>query len=396
MFKETIDGDTVTNYLGYDNIYYFDDVPVYGMTVLTGVNLETYEVSSQAFLGYVSDIYASTTSLYTVQNYSTYTLGQYKNKVQIIKYSLDTDHAKVTYVGQKELSGYVSDQYWMDEYNDYFRVVTSSWSPIHNELHILKENPNTDELDLVGSITQGLGLENETVKSVRFSGDRGFVVTFEQTDPLYTIDLSDPENPVIISIEKEPGFSTYLHVWNDEKTNLIGFGFNADENGWVNGLRLSAFMISGTTEVKSDSDAVDSYILSSEDEDGIYSYSYSEASYNPKAMIVSPDHNIIAFPVMSWKYDSLWNYTYVSQFLVFYIDFDAEDPNDIIRDPIIISHDEYDYYSGIDRGVYIDVFNNQKGVIYTLSFSQMVSYDLATNQVIESILFETNFDDDNK
>ncbi|MDO9628350.1 MAG: beta-propeller domain-containing protein, partial [Acholeplasmataceae bacterium] len=315
MFKETVDGEITTNYLDYSSIYYFSGVPVYGMTVLTGIDLETYEVSSQAFLGYVSEIYASPTSLYTVQNYSTYTLGQYKNKVQIIKYNLDIENAKVSYAGQKQLSGYISDQYWMDEFEGHFRVVTSSWSPIHNELHILKENDKTDELDLVGSITQGLGLVNETVKSVRFSGNRGFVVTFEQTDPLYTIDLSNPKNPTIISIEKEPGYSTYLHVWNDEKTHLIGFGFDADSEGRVTGLRLSAFVISGTTELKGESDAVDSYILNSMDEDGIYSYSYSEASYNPKAMIVSPSHGIIAFPVMSWKYEQVgtweWNYSYV-------------------------------------------------------------------------------------
>jgi uncharacterized secreted protein with C-terminal beta-propeller domain len=396
MFRKTEDGVTVTNYLGYNDIYYFDGVPIQGMTVLTGFNIETFETTSQAFLGSVSEIYASLDSLYTVQTYYTYSFGQYSTNSQIIKYNLDVENSTVTYAGQKVLSGYVSDQYWMDEYNGYFRVVTSSWSPIHNELHILKENSSTDELDIVGSITEGLGLENETVKSVRFSGNRGFVVTFEQTDPLYTIDLENPSNPQIISIEKEPGFSTYLHVWNDEKTNLIGFGFNADSNGWVNGLRLSAFMISGTTELKSESDAVDSYILSAVDEDSIYSYSYSEASYNPKAMIVSPKHNIIAFPVMSWKYDSSWNYTYVSQFLVFYINFDAADPNDIISDPIVISQDEFNYYSGIDRGVYIDVFGNNKGVIYTLSYSQMVSYDLATNEVLESILFEVNLDGENK
>ncbi len=389
VFKETLDGEIATNFLSYDDIYYFDGVPIYGMTVLTGINLTTYEVNSQAFLGYVSDIYASTTSLYTIQNYSTYVLGQYQSKVQIVKYNLDTENGLVTYVGQKELSGYVSDQYWMDEYNGYFRVVTSSWSPIHNELHILKENPETDELDLVGSITEGLGLENETVKSVRFSGDRGFVVTFVQTDPLYTIDLSDPTNPEIISIEKEPGFSTYLHVWNDEKTQLIGFGFDTDTNGWVNGLRLSAFVISGTTEVKSESDAVDSHIFNPADENAFQSYSYSEASYNPRAMIVSPAHNIIAFPVMTWNYDSSWNGTSLSQFILFYIDFDAEDPNDIISEPIIISHDvDENYYSGIDRGVYID------GVIYTLSYRQMVSYDLATKTILETHLFETSVDDE--
>ena len=381
QYTETLDGDVTTSYLGYDSIFYFEDVPAYSMTVVTGIKLDTYEVTSQAFLGSVSEIYASTDAIYTVNNYYSYDFDTYESKVQIVKYDLDPETASVTYVGQKTLPGYIGDQYWMDEYEDTFRVVTSSWNPIHNELYVLTEDDDTDELKIVGSIKEGLGKTNETVKSVRFNEDQAYVVTFEQMDPLYTIDLSDPANPEITSAIEEPGYSTYLHVWDDDN-HLIGFGFSADSSGRVTGLKISAYDADST---------LDEYQLNNQDEAEIFSYSYSEASYNPKAMMISPEKGIIAFPVMSWRYDITiadeWNYSYISEYLVFYIDFGATNPDDIISDPIIIAQDQTDYYVGIDRGVYID------GIIYTLSYTQLLSFNLETKTVMESILFETYFEE---
>ncbi|MDI6453008.1 beta-propeller domain-containing protein [Peloplasma aerotolerans] len=384
MFKETKNDTTETTRLSYSDIYYFEDIPISSMTVVTGIKLDTYEVNSQAFLGSVSQIYATKDTLYTAYNYYGYEFNEYKGYVQIIKYNLDSETGTVTYVGQKQLSGFIHDQYWMDEHQGYFRVVTSAWNPIKNELHILEEDPNTDELKIVGSITNGLGKVNETVKSVRFNEDLAYVVTFEQTDPLYTIDLSNPENPVILSAIEEPGYSTYLHVWG-QNDRLIGFGFSADETGRVTGLKISAYDTALT-------EPLDTYQLNDQDDDGIYSYSYSEASYNPKAMLVSPEKNIIAFPVMSWRYYTLetdqgWSFSYLSHYLIFYINFDAEDPNDVISDPIVVSHEETGYYNSIDRGVYID------NMIYTLSFNQIVSFDLSTMSIRESIIFDTYFDD---
>ncbi len=369
VFKETEgEEDTVTTYLPYEDIYYFDDMPIYSMTVVTGIQLETYEVTSQAFLGAVSEIFASEDSIYTVNSYYTYTLlNEYRNYSQIVKYDLDTEHATITYVGEARVEGYVGDQYWMDEFNGYFRVVTSTWWPTHNALYILEEDDETDALNIVGSITEGLGKDNEQVKSVRFVGNTGYVVTFEQTDPLYRIDLTDPTAPVIVSAIEEPGYSTYMHVWDEEAGYVVGFGFSADTNGRVNGLKISAYDTSDPLITE----PLESYQLNDQDEEGIYSYSYSEASYNPKALMVSPDHGIIAFPVMSFRYfyDSEtgdYEYSYVSQFMIFYIDFTAEQ---IISDPILINHEETYYYAGIDRGVYIDVkFDVDQELYYGIAY----------------------------
>ncbi|HOI84734.1 MAG TPA: beta-propeller domain-containing protein [Acholeplasmataceae bacterium] len=388
-FTEKVDGDETTSFLDYDQIYYFDDVPVYGMTVFTGIDLDDFDINSKAFLGNVNQIYADVDTLYTTFSF-TKTNGfidgwlGYTTQTQIMKFNLNTTDATFEYVGQGIVDGYVENQYWMDEYDNYFRVVTSSWNPITNRLYVLSESSVDDELNIVGSITSGLGKINETVKSVRFNGEQAFVVTFEQTDPLYTIDLSNPTDPKIISAIEEPGYSTYLHVWNDEGTQLIGFGFTADSNGRVTGLKISAYDNRQT-------EPLETYQLNATNEEGTWSYSYSEASYNPKALMISPDHGIIAFPVMSWTMTQVdlyeYEYTYVSQFLIFYIDFSNEDH--IISDPIVIEHPESPYYFGIERGIYISQDEPQAfEQVYTFSNMGMVSYDLLTGQVVQTIPFE--------
>lgn len=388
-FTEKIGDDETTSFLDYDQIYYFDEVPAYGMTVFTGLDLDDFELSSKAFLGNVNQIYADENTLYTTFSFTKtneFTDGWlgYTTLTQIMKFNLNTDQATFEYVGQGLVDGYIENQYWMDEYNNYLRVVTSSWNPITNRLFVLSESSTDDDLKIVGSITSGLGKINETVKSVRFNKETAFVVTFEQTDPLYTIDLSDPTQPRIVSAIEEPGYSTYLHVWNEAGNQLVGFGFSADTNGRVTGLKISAYDNQQT-------EPLDTYQLNATDEQGVWSYSYSEASYNPKALMISPDHGIIAFPVMSWTYQQIgqyeYEYTYVSQFLIFYIDFNNTEK--IISDPIVIEHPESPYYFGIDRGVYI----SQEGSspfenVYTFSSLGMVSYDLLTGQVSQTITFE--------
>lgn len=384
------EADEVVSHLDYSDIYYFDDVPVYGMTVFTGINLATFDVNSQAFLGYVNQIYADEDNLYTAFSYTEYyqfteaSLG-YITKTQILKFEINTEDATLEYIAQGVVDGQIENQYWMDEYEDHLRVVTTDWSPIKNRLYILKEKGDTDDLEIVGSITSGLGKPGERVFSVDFQGPTGYVVTFQQIDPRYWIDLSDPTNPVILRATDREGVPTYLHIWNESGTQVVAFGFTADSNGRMTGMELSAYDEALGVE--------DAYQLLHEDESGIWSYSYSEASYNPKALMVSPEKGIIAFPVMSWSYKKIGLYeyksTYVSQYLVFYIDFSQEDPEDIISEPIVINHKESEYYFGIERGVYISEAGNEGfEVIYTLSNMGMVSYNLRTKEVYQTIEFE--------
>jgi inhibitor of cysteine peptidase len=373
MLKQTINNETTTSYLGYDRIYYFDQIPLYSMTVLTSLKLETMTLKSQAFLSDVSHIYVNKDAIYTAFNYYKQADDSYEALVQIIKYDLNVDLGEINYSGQKIIKGHVHNQFWMDEDNGYFRVVTSQWSPILNRMYILKPNAETDEMDIISTVDEGLGKPNETVMSVRFNKDLVYIVTFEQIDPLYTIDLSDPANPVFIGEIEMPGFSSYLHPWL-ENHQVIGFGFDGDLTGMITGLKISAF------DTRLDV-PLHEYVLGQEDDDS-YSYSFSEAHYNHKAMLISADKGLVAFPVLTYTYSNapLYRYEYKSQYYIFMIDFSKEQ---VISDPIIINHDVSEYYYPVERGVYID------GVIYTFSYQQVISYHLENNEILQNVKFSS-------
>jgi uncharacterized secreted protein with C-terminal beta-propeller domain len=97
----------------------------------------------------------------------------------------------------------------------------------------------------------------EEVKSVRFIGGRGYVVTFKKIDPLFVMDLVDPKNPVVAGELKVPGFSTYLHPL--ERDHLIGLGKDADDQGgfaWFQGLKLSMFDVTDSANPAEDANVV--------------------------------------------------------------------------------------------------------------------------------------------
>jgi uncharacterized secreted protein with C-terminal beta-propeller domain len=144
-----------------------------------------------------------------------------------------------------------------------------------NGLYVLDSN-----LDVVGELS-GLA-KDEQVYSVRFSGDIGYFVTFRQVDPLFAVDLSDPQNPRMLSELKIPGFSQYLHVYG--KGLLFGLCMEADDRtGMTTCMKMSMFDTSNPRDVREK----DKLLLDS---------SYSEALYNHKAILLLPDKNIIAFP----------------------------------------------------------------------------------------------------
>lgn len=386
-FTENKNGIIETSVLDYSDIYYFANMPIHSMTVITGINLKTFEAKTEAYLGGVNFIYSSSNSMYTVNSFHDYNekTEKYINYTQIVKFELDIENAEAKYIAVGRVKGFVSDQYWMDEYKGYFRVVTSTWGEIKNRLFILEVNEDTKELEIIGSITEKLGKEGESIKSVRFNQDTVYIVTFLQIDPLYTIDLSNPKKPVFVSDIEELGFNTYLHKWGEN--GLIGFGFSASAEGITTGIKISAYN-------PEDSLILDTFTMLYKQLGGKYSYFYSEASYNPKALMISPEKGIIAFPITGWTYNETqedspygnMSWTYISQYYVFHIDFSAEKLEDIISEPIIIKQEPTSFFSGIDRGIYIE------NIIYTLSYSQISSFDLASKEILETIFLPTEYD----
>jgi hypothetical protein len=158
----------------------------------------------------------------------------------IHKFSLNG--LETRYAGSDSVRGHVLNQFSMDEHEGVLRVATSSGyvpSPgVSSNVTTLAEQDGT--FVRLGELT-GLAPE-EDIRSVRFDGDRGFVVTFKKTDPLFVIDLKDPEQPSVLGELKIPGFSTYMQRL--DPNHLLAVGFDADDQGsfaYFDGIQIQIF-----------------------------------------------------------------------------------------------------------------------------------------------------------
>ncbi len=146
------------------------------------------------------------------------------------------------YEASGELPGVIHNQFSLSEHDGHLRVVTTEgdrWST-DSESFVRVLRQDGDRLVEVGSVGDiGRG---EQVQSVRFVGDIGYVVTFRQIDPFYTVDLSDPADPEVIGELKIPGFSSYLHPIGDGL--VLGVGADADLDGRITGSKVSLFDVS--------------------------------------------------------------------------------------------------------------------------------------------------------
>lgn len=189
---------------------------------------------------------------------------------------------------QGSFEGYLNDTFSIDEYNGNLRVVTTDDDT--NAVYVLDES-----LETIGAI-EDLA-KDERVYSARFIGDTGYFVTFRETDPLFTVDLSDPENPKIIGELKIPGFSEYLHFYGEDR--LLGIGMDADENtGATEGVKLTMFDISDRTDVKEEA----TYVI--EDAYG------TDVAYDYKAVLADPQKNLIGFAAYGIRGEEYYLFTY--------------------------------------------------------------------------------------
>jgi inhibitor of cysteine peptidase len=206
-------------------------------------------------------------------------------------YRISVSGASLTFAAQGNVTGNVLNQYAMDESNGYFRIVTTSyvydsptsWSGTQqNNVYVLNMN-----LNVVGTL-ENLGT-GENFHSARFVGNRLYMVTYQNTDPLFVIDLSQPSNPQLLGELVMPGYSDYLHPYDE--THLIGLGKDAvvDEGvnfAWYQGLKLSLFDVSNVNSPTE----VGKIIIGDRG-------TSSEALYDPKAFLFDPAKNMLVIPV---------------------------------------------------------------------------------------------------
>ena len=151
-----------------------------------------------------------------------------------------SDPAGALYTASGSVPGEIHNQFALSEHAGHLRVVTTTgeWNASESWVRVLAESDGRlTEVGSVGDIGRG-----ERVQSVRFASDIGYVVTFRQIDPFYTIDLSDPSAPAVVGELKIPGFSSYLHPLGDGL--VLGVGSDADEDGRVTGAKVSLFDVS--------------------------------------------------------------------------------------------------------------------------------------------------------
>jgi hypothetical protein len=152
-----------------------------------------------------------------------------------------------TYLGSGTVPGTVRDRWSFSEHRGRLRVAVAlgrGWAPRENAVHVLEEGEG--RLRVVGSL-RGLG-PGEQIQAVRWLGDLAVVVTFRQTDPLYTVDLSDPADPRLLGELKIRGFSAYLHPVGEGL--LLGLGRDATEQGVDLGGQAAVFDLTRLDRVR--------------------------------------------------------------------------------------------------------------------------------------------------
>jgi uncharacterized secreted protein with C-terminal beta-propeller domain len=209
-------------------------------------------------------------------------------RTEIYKFDT-TGPERPRFVAGGSVPGYLINQYSMSEWDGHLRVATTTEGVVTNPdqmpasesgVHVLAQRGGT--LTEVGTVT-GLG-RGERIYAVRFTGPVGYVVTFRQTDPLYTLDLRNPTAPVVKGELKIPGYSAYLHPAGPDR--LIGIGQDATERGRVKGTQVSLFDVADLTEPA----RLAQYTLSG---------AHSEAEFDPHAFLYWPADSLLVVPLQT-------------------------------------------------------------------------------------------------
>ena len=260
--------------LSIDSIMYYPKRVSSNYLILAAIDIEDGNEPAviEAFLGSGNLVYMSNNALYVAgRDYNSF-WGAVTN---IAKFTIDG--TKIGFAGGGMVEGSILNQFSMDEYEGKLRLATTNWQGENvNAIYVLDENLN--ETGSVENLAQG-----ERIYSVRFMGDRGYVVTFRQIDPLFVLDLSNPEAPKVTGELKVPGFSNYLHPVSEDM--LLGIGQSIDEKtGMQEGIKLSIF------DVSDDGQPVETnnLVLGG-------SGSYAEVLSNHKALMLNLNEDMIAF-----------------------------------------------------------------------------------------------------
>ena len=309
----------------------------------------------------------------------------YERKTKIYKFNINKKKG-VTYQTNTIIDGSTINQYSLDELDGNLRIALETDDG--TRIAILNKN-----LKLLGE-TEKLE-ENEKMYASRFIGNKAYLVTYKNTDPLFVIDLSNPKKPKVLGELKIPGYSTYLHPYDEN--HLIGIGMdtkeiiNRDSNGnvtssWatITGMKMCLFDVSDINNPKE----IDKTVIGD-------SKTVSAILTNPKALLFSKEKELLAIPVNNYQDDftvedadsydeEIERFTtkndYISEgYFVYHINLEGFKLKGVINHEKI-SNDRYYYYpSKLLRGLYIE--DN----LYTVSETEIKVNKLEDLQEISNL-----------
>ncbi len=219
------------------DIYYCNVSDYYYMyTTIVAINTQLDDqdpTRETILLGASSTLYASLNNIYlTFPMWGT----EVGDSLRTTIHRIHIEGEEIEYVASGAVPGMVLNQFSMDEYDSYFRVATTTFGQTtENNIYVLNMS-----LEITGSLEDLAS--GETIYSARFMGERGYMVTFKQIDPLFVIDLSDPYDPEVLGYLKVTGYSDYLHPYDEN--HIIGVGketTDAGEFAWYQGVKISLF-----------------------------------------------------------------------------------------------------------------------------------------------------------
>jgi Secreted protein containing C-terminal beta-propeller domain distantly related to WD-40 repeats len=306
--------------IGYNDIHYFPNCvePNYLLVAALDLNQRDQKMQFSSYLGSGQNIYTSTSNLYVAvtqyqlpakpdQPASTSQLtpepqpapdsaspsfvpGLLKPNSMItttVLYKFGLTTGGTTFKVKGEVPGIILNQFAMDENNGYFRIATTTGEIWRTDEFTSKNNVYIldQALQLMGKIEDIA--PGEKIYSVRFMGDRGYLVTFKNVDPFYVLDLKNPSAPAILGALKIPGFSDYLQPYDEN--HIIGFGketVEINQNAFYQGLKLAVFDV---TDVNHPIEMFKT-VIGDRGTD-------SEVLHNHKALLFDKEKGILAFPV---------------------------------------------------------------------------------------------------
>ena len=337
-------------------IAYFEGTKNNSFTMVAGFNTEKNEPAiTETFYGASEEIYASENNIYITSVDYSYNAFIEREIYKTTIYKFNLEEAKIKLQCKTEMEGNINNQFSIDEYDGNLRVATTlgSGDKTENRLYIYDKDLN--EIGKIDNMANG-----EKIYSVRFIGKVGYIVTFKEIDPLFVIDLSNPTKPEIKGELKIPGYSSYIHPYDE--THIIGIGHNTKTNqygGTQNTtMKMSMFDVSDLENPKE----MFSVDIGNK-------YAYSEITSNHKALFYNKAKNLIGFPVTITDYN-----TTKEEFALYTIDLEKG-----FVEYGKIEQNKKDWQTNIKRGIYIgDSF-------YILAETKITKYNLEALEKIDEI-----------